>query len=81
MVKNGGVMEIMPKKMKGKVPVFLTPSQVREAYRKLVEALAEDWLYEPEVVEDVVKRDAEAQKEFKEGKTTSWPNLKKELGL
>lgn len=68
----------MPKKAK-KIPVYLTPEQIKQAYEDLIREEHEDWLYEPQVVEEILKRGSKARKEATEGKAISWNTLKKEL--
>jgi len=62
------------------VSITLTSEQVREAYRQLVKAEGEDWLYEPEVVEEIHRRAHLAQKELKARHTVTWkPRRKKSV--
>ncbi len=70
----------MAKKVK-KIPVYLTPEQIKEAYEQLIRTEHEDWFYEPEVTEELLRRGKKARAEVREGKTTDWKTLKKELGL
>lgn len=62
-----------------KIAVYLTPEQIKKAYEDLIKAEHEDWLYEPKVAEEVLKRGKKARKEVAEGKATNWSTLKKEL--
>ena len=58
-------------KRKGKtipVTINLTPKQIREAFRQLVEAEeTKDWLEEPEVLEMLAKREKKVAEEIKKG--------------
>ncbi len=71
-----------PKASEIAVTIRLTPDQIKEAYRQVCEAEAEgDWIYEPEVVAEVVRRAKAARKELASGKTKSWDEFRKELGV
>ena len=64
------------------VTIRLTPSQIKEAYRQVCEAEADnDWIYEPEVVAEVVSRAKSTRKELASGKTKNWDEFRKELGV
>ena len=58
-------------KRKGKtipVTINLTPKQIREAFRQLVEAEeTKDWLEEPEILEMLAKREKKVAEEIKKG--------------
>lgn len=74
-------MENIAKRKRIPITIELTPEQIKEAYRKLLEAEHEDWFYAPEVVEELLHRRAQAHKELGEGKTISWEALKNDLGI
>jgi hypothetical protein len=61
------------------VTFHLTPEQIRDAYRQLLQVEHGDWFDEPEVIEELLMRDQQALKEFREGKTISWKKVKREL--
>ena len=61
----------MPKQKEKMVPItiYLTPEQIREAYRQLVEREEEeDWINDPQILEMLAKRERKVAKEIKEGK-------------
>lgn len=70
----------MAKKVK-KIAVYLTPEQVKEACEQLIRTEHEDWFYEPEVAEELLRRGKKAKAEVREGKAADWKAVKKELGL
>ena len=61
------------------VTLHLTPEQIRDAYRQLLQVEHTDWFDEPEVIEELLRRDRQALKEFLEGKTIPWKKIKREL--
>jgi len=61
------------------VTFHLTLKQIRDAYRQLLKVEHADWFDEPEVIEELLKRDRRALKEFREGKTIPWEKVKREL--
>lgn len=61
------------------VTLHLMPEQIRDAYRQLLQVEHVDWFDEPEVIEELLKRDRQALKEFLEGKTIPWEKIKGEL--
>jgi len=58
-------------KQRGKtipVTINLTPAQIREAFRQLVEAEeTKDWMDDPEILEMLAKRGKKVAKEIKKG--------------
>ena len=38
--------------------IYLTPTQIREAYHQLVEGEEEDWINAPEILKSLAKREA-----------------------
>lgn len=68
----------MAKKAK-KIPVYLTPEQIKEAYEQLIRTEHEDWFYEPEVAEELLRRGKRAREELRRGKTVDWESLSKRL--
>jgi hypothetical protein len=57
------------------VTLHLTPGQIRDAYYQLLQVEHGDWFDEPEVLEELLKRDRQALKEFQEGKTIPWEEI------
>jgi len=68
-------------KRKISITFTLSPEQIREAYRQLLEQEKEDWFYYPEFTEELLQRRAEGRKELIAGETISLKNLKRELGI
>ncbi|MCW5933451.1 MAG: hypothetical protein KIT45_04020 [Fimbriimonadia bacterium] len=71
----------MPKQKEDKIAItlYLSPEQIREAYFQLLQAEHADWFEEPQVAEELLARDRDALKEYKEGETLSWTKIKGEL--
>ncbi|MEK7846510.1 MAG: hypothetical protein AAB257_06060 [Nitrospinota bacterium] len=72
----------MTKKMKNKIfpiTIYLTHQQIEDAYRQSLEKEHPEWFYKPEVVKELLKRDYQAMREFKAGKTVLWEDFRKEM--
>jgi hypothetical protein len=59
------------------VTLHLTPKQIREAYRQLLQVEHVDWFEEPEVIKELLRRDRQALNEFREGQTIPWRKSRK----
>lgn len=63
------------------VTIYLTPTQIREAYQQLAEGEGEeDWINAPEILEMLAKREDEVAREIKEGKFITLGELQNKLG-
>ena len=72
----------MPKQKEKMIPVtiYLTPEQIREAYRQLGEKEEEeDWINDPAILEMLAKRERKVAKEIKEGKFVTLKEFQDEL--
>ena len=73
----------MPEQDERAIPVtiYLTPGQIREAYRELVESeVQEDWIDDPAVLQMLAKRERKVAKEVREGRFVTLPELQDKLG-
>jgi hypothetical protein len=61
------------------ITIKLTPEQVKEAYHQIVRIEHKDWFYEPEVLEELLKRDRKTLADFKKGKAIPWEKIRKEI--
>jgi len=73
----------MPEQKEKTIPVtiYLTPEQIQEAYRQLIEGEEkEDWINDPVILQMLAKRERKVAKEIKEGKFVTLPELQEKLG-
>ena len=63
-----------------KIPIFLTPEQIREAYNKLMEAEGGDWMDDPAILGMLERREREVMKEVKDGNFVTLDELRKTAG-
>ena len=64
------------------VTIYLTPEQIREAYRQLVEKegeTEEDWINNPEILEMLAKREKKVAKEIKDGKFVTLEEFRRKV--
>ena len=63
------------------VTIYLTPKQIRVAYRQFAEEEEEeDWINAPEILDMLAKRENEVAGEIKEGKFLTLKELQNKLG-
>jgi hypothetical protein len=62
------------------VTIYLTPEQIEEAYRQLVEREEEeDWLNDPVILRVLAKREKKVAREIKEGKFITLEDFQTQL--
>jgi len=62
------------------VTIYLTPGQIQEAYRQLVESEAqEDWMDDPAVLQMLARRERKVAEEVREGRFVTLPELQDKL--
>ncbi|MCL5773362.1 MAG: hypothetical protein M1536_03160 [Firmicutes bacterium] len=71
----------MAKKKLTKIPIFLTPEQIKEAYRRLLEEEEGDWMDDPVVLELLIEKEKKVAEEIKKGEFTTLEKLQAELGV
>lgn len=74
-------MSTMAKKKLTKIPIFLTPEQIKEAYRRLLEEEEGDWMDDPVVLELLIEKEKKVAEEIKKGEFTTLEKLQAELGV
>ena len=62
-----------------KIPIFLTPDQIREAYSKLMETEGEDWMDDPAILGMLERRERDVMAEVKEGRFVTLEELQKKI--
>lgn len=62
------------------ITIRLTPHQIRQAYRQLIEKeTGKDWLEDPEILEMLTKREAKIAKEMKKGQFVTLEQFQSKL--
>jgi len=75
-------MKVMPNKSAIKIPIYLTPTQIREAYKLLLtEETNRDWMDDPAILELLAEREKKVAEEIKKGNFTSLEDLQSGLQI